>query len=127
MAAGTVNLPIEQGSTYRFYMVWEYETTPDSDVYEPYDLTGCTARMQVRISPQSPLLFEVTTEGTDEIVLETGGEQGRIDVHLSDENTALLAIKKYVYDLEVEFPSGDVKRVIEGKITVSLNVTKDEP
>lgn len=124
--AAIFDFSVDQGSTKRFSFVWKYnagtELVPD---YQPYSLAGCTARMQVRQGHGKPVLVAIDTTTTDgNIVLEAGALTGRVDVWLSDENTDLLDVKTTHYDLEIEFPSGDVYRVLQGKITSSLSITQ---
>jgi hypothetical protein len=126
--AAVYNFGVDQGSTVRFSFTWKHNTgTADDPVFEPYDLTGCTARMQVRQARGKPLIFEVSTSTTDgSLAVQPGGVLGRIDVWLSDENTDLLDLKITKYDIEVAFPGGDVQRVLEGRITSNPSITKDE-
>jgi hypothetical protein len=127
MSAATLNLETEQGATLRFSLVWQYETAPGSDIFLPYDLSGCTARLKVRINYTTPVIFSITDTGVDEIQLEPGAVQGKISIHFSAANTDLITVKKAKYDLEIVFPSGDVKRACEGAIANDLAVTSDLP
>lgn len=118
MAAFKVNLKIDQGATFAKHVTWKAGTPP-----VPVDLTGCTARMQVREKIESPVaLLDLTTENGG-IVL--GGTSGTIDYCLlSDELTATFAWTSGVYDLEIVFPDGTVQRKIAGNVTVSPEVTR---
>lgn len=118
-------LYIEQGATFRLGFTWtqESETTPGTPG-DPYDITGCTARMQIRKSLSAPAFVTATTENGK---IEIGDTDGHIAVYLSDEDTDLLISRTAVYDFEIEFPGGDVYRLLEGKVTISPNVTRDEP
>lgn len=118
LTAANLPLHIEQGATKTFGLVWSHGDSVDDAT--PYDLTGCTARMQIRNKVNTPVLLEATTENGD----ITLGADGVIAVKLSDEKTDLLTVTKAVYDLEVEFPGGDVARVVEGQVTISPNVTR---
>lgn len=126
MAAGILDLPIEQGATYRFSLLYEVELHAGSGDYVAVDLTGCTARMQIRQKHNLPVLLEVTSEGSDEIVIQPAAEPGRITVCLSDEKTEVIdLVKKALYDLDVEFPSGDVVRLIQGAVAISQAITEE--
>lgn len=124
--AATYDIDVDQGSTKRFNFTWSRNTgTVDLPVWTPYDLTGCTAKMQIRVAPGKPVLVEITDSSTDgSLTLEPGGVPGRVDVWLSDENTALLTVKNTRYDLEILFPSGDTYRILQGKVTCSLAITQ---
>jgi hypothetical protein len=126
MSAGSFTLALEQGATYRRTFTWGTAGTPDVDgnptLGTPHDLTGCTARMQIRQAYGKPVLLEATTEN-DGIVL--GGVDGTIELALSDTMTDAVALRSPGrYDLEVMYPSGDVVRVLEGPVTVDLNITR---
>lgn len=122
--AAIFDFSVDQGSTKRFNFTWSHNTgTAESPVWTPYDLTGCSARMQIRIAHQKPVLVEVNDTTTDGS-LTLGGAAGTVDVWLSDENTDLLDTKTTQYDIEVTFPSGDTYRVLQGKITCSLAITQ---
>lgn len=117
MAAVTFNLPvIEQGATYKHTLVWQ-----DGNGLA-IDMTGCTAKMQVRPSVASPdILIELsTTNGRISII----PLDGRISLYVSDEDTAVLTPAKAVYDLEIYLPNGEVIRLIEGKVTIKAEVTR---
>ena len=119
-------LYIEQGATFKLGFAWVMESTVTPDTPgDPYDLTGCIARMQIRRSLSTTVIVEATTEN-GKITID--GPNGHISVVLEDEDTDLLTMRAAVYDLEVEYPSGgDVVRLLQGKITVSPNVTRSDP
>lgn len=127
MTAVVRDLSIEQGATFRLSFTWSTSAGVDGSgvpiAGTPYDLTDCTARMQIRKSYTSPAL--VSLASGDGITL--GGPAGTVEITVSDERTDALNVKTALYDLEIEFPSGDVYRVLEGAVTVSPNVTKDAP
>jgi hypothetical protein len=124
MPAVNKSLYIEQGATFKlgFAKVRESETT-EGTPGEPYDFTGCTARMQIRRSLSTPVLVEATTENGKIVIT---GLEGHVRVVLEDEDTDLLVTRTGVYDLEIEYPSGEVDRLLEGKVVVSPNVTREE-
>lgn len=118
---------MEQGATLAFHFVWKSQTDTTDEgaaVYTPYDLTGCTARMQIRAGYGTTVLAEVTTEDGG-IELERGDEVGRVDVEVSADKTDGVAIKKPKADLEIEFPSGTVVRLLDIAFTNTLNITRD--
>ena len=94
---------------------------PDSDRI-PVDLTGCTARMQVRTAVSSQaVLLSLTTENGG---ITLGGAAGTIALYISDADTAALHWAAGVYDLEIEFPNGDVVRRLYGSVSVSPEITR---
>ena len=114
MVPGKYNMICPQGSTFSKVLTY----TIDS---EPVDLTGYTARMQVREKHISKTaIVDITTENGG---ITLGGELGTIDLYISDEVTQLFIAKEYVYDLELV--SGTyVYRLIEGKFIVTPEVTR---
>lgn len=117
MAAGKVNLPsIEKGATYRHTLYWKDKSGV------AIDLTGCSAKMQVRESVDSSVVLLELSSTNGGITIT--GSLGRIDLYLSDENSTLLSGLGGVYDLEIYFPSGDVTRLVEGKLAFKPEVTR---
>lgn len=122
MAAVTKDIYIEQGAT--FFLGFTWYDGPDTTA-PPKDLTGWVARMQVRRTQGTPPLVDASSEvGNGKITL--GGATGRIEVKLSDEDTDLMDAKSALYDLEVEDPAGDVYRLLQGKVTISPNITQED-
>lgn len=113
MAAQKIDLVIEKGATFR----WPLRLSAGG---VPMSLTGYKARMQVRESVAAP-----TT------VLDLSTENGAITfdenlvlVVASDEATELVTASRGVYDLELEYPNGEVDRLFEGKVTFKPSVTR---
>lgn len=117
MAAADYDILIEQGSTFSLNIVWK-----DSEG-TPIDITGHTARMQIRKTVKSTDVLASATTENGKIVL--GGETGTIDVTIPNSETSDLSIKCGVYDLELESDSGIVTRLIQGSVTVSPEVTRE--
>jgi tRNA threonylcarbamoyladenosine modification (KEOPS) complex Pcc1 subunit len=86
------------------------------------NLTGYTARMQVRSTLESAeALIELTT-ANGRIAL--GGSAGTITLTISATDTAALTAGRGVYDLELVSGSGIVTRLLQGVATISRNVTR---
>ena len=103
----------------RFDVGWTW-TAGDTLV----DLTGCSARLQVRPDVgSSEVLLELTTENGG-IVL--GGPAGTIDLWLGATKTAALTWESGVWSLEIQYPAGPdhVDRLLEGTITVLSEVVR---
>lgn len=118
MPATKLNLKVEQGATYLKRVEWMTGPLPGT----PVNLTGCTARMHARakLADTATLLSLSTANGG--IVL--GGATGRVDIILTDEQTAAITWTSAVYDLEIEFANGTVTRLLQGSISVSPEVTR---
>lgn len=90
----------------------------------PVNLTGCTARLQVRDSVESDVvLLDLTTENGG-IVL--GGAAGTIDLWVGATETTTFTWDSGVWALEIQYPTGAdyVDRLIEGSIVVSPEVPR---
>ena len=122
MTAVTRDLYIEQGATFTLGFNWYRSSTVTPGTPGlAYDLTGATARMQIRRKASDPtVLVDATTEN-GKIVL--GGVDGRIDVRLTDVDTNALTVKSAVYDFEIVL-GADTHRLLQGAVTVSPNVTQ---
>lgn len=118
MAAAKLKLLVEQGATFRKTLTWKAGAPA-----VPVDLTGCTARLQFRseIAAATPLVTLTTENGG--IVL--GGVLGTIELIITAAVTAAFTWTAAVYDLEIVFTSGDVRRLVYGTVTVSPEVTRD--
>ncbi len=86
----------------------------------PVDFTGWTARMKIRRSLSSETEL-VALDETDGITL---GTDGSVLIIIDDATTAALSFNTGVYDLEVVSPTGVVKRLAEGAVTLSKEVTR---
>lgn len=115
MPAANYDFEIEQGTDYDKSLVWRDSTG------NLVNLTGYTARMQLRPSVSSDtVLLDLTTENGG---ITLGGATGEITLHFTEANTSPL-VKGGVFDLEMII-GGKVKRLVQGSITVSREVTRN--
>jgi hypothetical protein len=115
IAPGILNLTFSQGATWKLAMTY---TNAEA---EPIDLTSYTARMQARPSYESAQVVLNLTAGTG---ITLGGTAGTIDLLVPATTTATIGAAQYVYDLEIESPSGEVSRVVQGTLSVTPEVTR---
>lgn len=111
---GKYRFKVRQGSTFRRTFTW----TLDDD---PVDLTGWTARMDVRKTVNSSTAVLSLTTENGRIAL--GGDEGTIEVVLPASLTEELAPGRYVYDLELVDDS-EVTALLEGTFSVDAEVTR---
>lgn len=116
MPAAIHNILIEQGSTFKLNLTWK-----DSDDV-PVDLTGYSARMQVRPTVESSDVLLNLNTANGSIVL--GGDAGTIAVTAAATQTEKITGRRAVYDLEVEASNGVVTRLLQGAVAISLEVTR---
>lgn len=116
MPAANYEIMIECGATFRLALTWH---APDGT---PINLTGWSARMQIRHrrTDAIPLVSLMSPSGG--IVL--GGTAGTINITITADDTADLTAKSGVYDLELVSPAGEVTRLVQGPVAISPEVTR---
>lgn len=91
--------------------------------HPPVNLTGYTARMQIRNSLESTTaIHEMTTAVDGGIVL--GGADGTITLSIPAATTAGFDFDSAVYDLELVSSTGVVTEVAAGAVTLVREVTR---
>jgi hypothetical protein len=89
---------------------------------QPVDLTGYTARMDIRASKNDTLPVLTLDTAGGEIVLNNTDKT--ITLTIAASVTEALTITKGVYDLELVSPLADVYRLLEGSIVISNEITR---
>ena len=113
MGAGNYNLLIEQGATYDLNLTWK--TSDDVLI----DLTGYTAKMEIRASAESAPIITLTNGSG----ITLGGVLGTIDIQITATETGAFTAGEYLYDLELT-SGATVTRLIEGKADVKEQITQ---
>lgn len=126
MIAGIYNITVEQGSTFvRLLSIEQPDIAndPTGETFIPFDLSGYTARMQIRRTIESDTaMISLTTEnGGIDVIPETAVNE--IKLLITAANTATLATSG-VYDLEIIDNLGNVSKVVRGNMTLIPEVTK---
>lgn len=116
MGTGIYNIECQQGATLRRSFTWLDENE------QPIDLTGASARMQVRPTHTSTTKWLDLTTATTALVIDVPTATIRLLVDAAV--TATLPAKRGVYDLEVVFSTGEVYRLVEGAFVVTPEVTR---
>ena len=106
------NLTIDQGTDY-------YSTVSvEGSNGLPYDLTGHTARGQIRKNYTSSTYYPFTVTINRPL-------QGEIEIEVDNAVTAVMKPGRYVYDIEItESLTGDRTRVVEGQVEITPGVTR---
>ena len=112
MAVYVSNLTVNTGTTFS-----QIFTLESADTNSATDLTGFTATAQMRKHPGSSSATDFTTS----IINATAG---RIRVGLTTSQTSILKPGRFMYDVLVTDPSGEVTRVLEGSVLVREGVTR---
>lgn len=112
MAAGKYNILIQQGADFA-----QTITLKDSVLGTPVDLTGATIRGMVRVAyTDAAPQCSFTVENTDLV-------NGQFTIKIPSATTTTLSFDVGVYDVEVQYASGIVDRVLQGKVVLSPEVT----
>ena len=113
MTAGKYDITIEQGSDFSLSLTLKQNGLPRQ-------IAGYTARGSMRKTYDDSVSYDFT--------FNTLGNDGVIVMEMTHAVTALLDAESYVYDLEIYTGTGSasdsVTRIIQGKATVSREVTR---
>lgn len=126
MAAGRYDIVLEQGAT--FDLPLRYRAPSGTAV----DLTGYSAKMQVREAPASAVFVEFNSALTaNGFILMSGsaedredGANGNLRVFMTAANSAALPRFSGRYDLELRDSAGYVTRLLEGQFRVEPEITR---
>ncbi|GAA3136724.1 hypothetical protein GCM10010466_29430 [Planomonospora alba] len=110
--AGSYHWKIDQGSTVRKVVRWLKNDSP-------VDLTGWSARLEIRDRHGGTLLHRMTS-GDSSIGLAA---DGTISLHIPAATSTAWKWLVGVYDLELITPEGEPVRLLEGPVTLSPEVT----
>ena len=130
MSAGTYDFTVEQGSDFITTFVWKTqpgECCNDPNAVlpppAPIDLTDYTLRMQIRPSAGSETLYFEATSGNGYLPKVTP-EDGIFALTIPASVSSQWEWRRGVYDIEMQHvPSSAVTRLLEGRVTVSPEVT----
>jgi hypothetical protein len=115
--ANRYDIQINQGATFSLAATWK------DSAGTPVNLTGYTARMQVRTAYDATATILNLTSAAGDITL--GGSAGTITITVSATATAALTAPwAGAYDLELVSGGGVVTRLLEGSASVSPEVTR---
>ena len=109
------NFEVDQNTTFTF--VIEYTDSNNN----PIDLTGASAKMQVRDTKGgSKLAFTLTSPSGG---IQIDGPEGTIDVTVTPTQTNKLFYPKSSYDVILTDSNGNKTKLVEGFLTLSRSVT----
>lgn len=110
------NFEVDQGSTFTF----QVQYTQDDEM-TPIDLTGASAKMQVRDTQGGSKLAFTLTSPSGGIVID--GPEGTLTIKVTPTQTNKLFYPKSAYDLVVIDSNQNRIRLTEGFMTLSRSVT----
>jgi len=104
------NLNCYRGDTHR----WRFTCWADVAKTQPADLAGATVAAQVRVTANSTtILTTLGTAVTDNV----------IDVEIHSASSQLLP-GSAAWDLQLVYPSGDVRTIVAGAVSARADVTR---
>lgn len=118
MQPANLNLTIYKGSTFVKTIQWK---TGNPAV--AVNLTGCTARMQVRSNPSNSIVLESLTTENSKIVI-TEPLNGKLEIRIPADTSSAYEFLCGMYDLEIVFSNGTVTRIMEGDFVAVPEVTR---
>lgn len=114
MAAGNLAILIEQGATFKKLLNY---TNIDGTPIDLTDVDEVRAQMRLGNASSSTMIaFTCSVQGDP--------TNGQILWTMPASTTSTATAGAWVYDLEVAFNSGEVRRLLQGNVTVSAEVTR---
>ena len=118
MQPAHIDLDVYKGSTFVKLIQWKTGESPVA-----VNLTGCTARMQIRKSVNDTVILDsLTTENNKLQIYEP--LNGKLKIVIPAATSSAYTFTSAVYDLEIVFTDGTVTRIIEGCLTAAPEVTR---
>ena len=112
--AGKYDTVIDQGANWKLTITWR--DSADALV----NLTGYSARAEVRSASDSSLLLAASTvAGT----ITLGGAAGTIAINVPAATTGALTAQTAKWDLELTSGSGEITRLLKGLAVIDPQVT----
>jgi hypothetical protein len=116
MAAGVLNIYVEQGATWQRQVAWTQENG------DPINIVGYSARMMIRERYRSdePIVSLDSDPGGGIVITAPN----LLDITMTAAQTALIDFGAGVYDLELVAPDGRVIRLLQGTAEIGPEATK---
>ena len=110
------NFLIYQGTTFMASFEWNIDKYPLD--------ANCIVDMQIRPDIKSDVVICEASTTNNKIFIHPA--EKIIEIKIPATETAGFKFEKAVYDIELEFPNGDKFRIVQGQMTLSLEVTRSE-
>ena len=118
MQPAHIDLDVYKGSTFVKIIQWKTGTPPVA-----VNLTGCTARMQIRKAVNDEVVLDTLTTENSKLVIHEP-LNGKFKIVIPADVSSAYLFTSAVYDLELIFLDGTVTRVIQGCLTAAPEVTR---
>ena len=113
--AGQKNFEVDQNATFNF--ITEYKDSSNNAI----DLTGASAKMQIRDTKGGSKLAVTLTSPSGGIIID--GPNGKLTIKLTPTQTSKLFYPKSSYDIMVIDSNGNKIKLLEGFMTLNRSVT----
>ena len=110
------NFEVDQNATFIFEVQYTLE-----DEVTPIDITGASAKMQVRDTQGGSKLAFTLTSPSGGITIN--GPQGKLSVKMTPTQTNKLFYPKSSYDIMIIDSNGNKIKLLEGFMTLNRSVT----
>jgi hypothetical protein len=114
MGPASYTINIYHGDSY----YWTFTLWEDLTKTIPVDLTGCTAKAEIRSAPGGTQITSFVC---------TIIQPNQIKLTLSPTNSSLLPFTGGVWDLQITHANTDVTTVVAGFVKVVMDVTDTQP
>ena len=114
MSAGKYDIVIDKGSTWGVTLVLKQANKL------PFNLTGYTGEGKIRGTMEDPVSVASFTVVISEPL------EGKISLSLSASTTSSLTIARGVYDFKIIAPNTEVTRILQGKVQVNEEVSRED-
>lgn len=113
MAAASYDILVEQGSDFLLGLLLKNAKGV------PFDLTGVIARGQIRVNIKDPV--PICSFG---VTFDPNRKTGKLTLFIPASVTSTLDFTNGFYDLEFESTTGLIKRIMQGKVVFSPEITR---
>jgi len=133
MSAATLNLTVEQYASF----IGAISLT-DASTNLPSNISGAIAKMSILLVYGRPPLLNLDSNGNGLLVHDSSDHKtdpSTVTISLTALQTSSFVVTpsptvvppvaKYYYDLILEYPSGDITRLVQGTLTVIGGITND--
>lgn len=110
------NFEVDQNATFNFQVQYM-----ENDEVTPIDLTGASAKMQVRDTKGGSKLAFSLTSPSGGITID--GPNGTLDIKITPTQTNKMFYPKSAYDIMVVDTNGNKIKLLEGFMTLNRSVT----
>jgi hypothetical protein len=111
---GRYNITVYKGTTFTLAPIWKIGGYA-------VNLTGYSAKMQVRAATDASVLVELSTDNGKIVITPA---LGKLTLTLTAAQTTALTSGKYFYDLNLTASDATVTKILEGVFLVNESVTQ---